>query len=85
MQAVLDALADLKGKPIETLTPAEARGQPTPADAVTVVLKKQGKNTAPSALVPGVSSVDRTIPGPVGPLPVRVYTPTGSGPHPVIV
>lgn len=28
---------------------------------------------------------DRTIPGPTGPLPVRVYTPDGRGPHPVAV
>ena len=30
MQKVLDALAALGGKPIETLTPEEARKQPTP-------------------------------------------------------
>lgn len=34
MQAVLDELVSLGGKPIETLTPAEARKQPTPTDAV---------------------------------------------------
>jgi acetyl esterase len=28
---------------------------------------------------------DRTIPGPAGDIPVRVYTPTGDGPKPVIV
>jgi acetyl esterase len=28
---------------------------------------------------------DRTIPGPAGDLPVRIYTPEGSGPFPVIV
>jgi acetyl esterase len=85
MQAVLDALAALGPKPIETLTPAEARQQPTPADAVQEVLKKQGKDTSPTALVPGVTSVDQTIPGPAGPLPVRIYTPAGAGPFPVVV
>ena len=85
MQAVLDELAQLGGKPIETLTPVEARRQPTPSDAVMSLLKKQGKDTSPSALVPGVTSVDREIPGAAGNLPARVYTPDGAGPFPVVV
>ncbi len=85
MQAVLDALAGLGGKPIETLDVAEARKQPTPTDAVMAVLKRQGRDTSPTAMVPEVASDDRTIPGPAGPLPVRIYTPTGSGPFPVVV
>ncbi|MDP9197587.1 MAG: alpha/beta hydrolase [Pseudomonadota bacterium] len=85
MQAVLDALAAMKGKPIATLGPAEARRQPTPTDAVMAVLEKQGRDTAPTALVPGVTSVDSTIPGPAGKLPVRIYTPAGNGPFLVIV
>jgi hypothetical protein len=52
MQGVLDALAALGGKPIEGLDAAEARRQPTPTDAVKEILKKQGKDTAPTALVP---------------------------------
>lgn len=83
MRAVLDQLAALGGKPIETLSAAEARRQPTPTDAVKAVLKKLGKSTAPD---PAVASVDRTIPGAAGPLPVRIYTPkSGSGPFPVVV
>lgn len=83
MGAVLAELAALNGKPLETLTAAEARTQPTPADAVKALLAKQGKPTTPE---PGVTAVDRTIPGPAGPLPVRVYTPeSGSAPYPVIV
>lgn len=85
MQQVLDTLAAMHGKPIETLEPAEARKQPTPTDAVMAVLKKTGKDTAPTALVPGVVSVDTSIPGPAGTLPVRIYTPAGDGPFPVIV
>jgi len=85
MQAVLDALTSLKGKPIETLAPAEARKQPTPTDAVLAVLNKQRKDSTPKALVPGVTSADSTIPGPGGALPVRIYTPAGSGPFPVVV
>jgi acetyl esterase/lipase len=83
MAAVLDTLGALGGKPIETLTPAQARKQPTPADAAKKVMAAQGKPTAPD---PAVKSMDRTIPGPAGALPVRVYTPaSGKGPFPVVV
>ena len=83
MQAVLDQLAALGGKPIVTLSAPEARQQPTPTDAVKALMKKAGKSTAPD---PAVASVDRTIPGPAGALPVRIYTPkSGAGPFPVVV
>lgn len=83
MRAVLEQLAALGGKPIETLSAVEARRQPTPTDAVKALLKKQGKSTAPD---PAVASVDRTIPGGASSLPVRVYTPkAGNGPFPVVV
>ena len=85
MQMVLDTLASLGGKPIETLSAAEARTQPTPADAVKALLAKQGKSSDPTVLVPGVTSADRLIPGAAGSLPVRVYTPKSAGPFPVIV
>jgi acetyl esterase/lipase len=85
MQGVLDALAALGPKPIEGLDPSEARRQPTPADAVVAVLKEQGKETAATALVPGVTSTDQTLPGPAGQLPVRIYTPAGPGPFPMVV
>jgi acetyl esterase len=85
MQMVLDALASLNGKPIETLSVTDARMQPTVADAVKVVLTRQGRSTDPSVLVPGVTSADREIPGAAGMLPVRVYTPKTAGPFPVIV
>lgn len=83
MKAVLDQLAALGGKAIETLTAAEARKQPTPTDAVKALLEKEGKSSAPD---PAVISADRTIPGPGGSLPVRIYTPkSGKGPFPVVV
>jgi acetyl esterase len=82
MQKVLDALASLGGKPIETLTPEEARKQPSPADAVKKVLTDSKKNTAPDA---GVTVKDMMIKGPLGEFPIHIFTPEGKGPFPVMV
>lgn len=82
MQAVLDAMKALQPKPLNTLQPAEARRQPTVADAVKSVLQKQGKSTEPEKVA---KVEDVTIPGPQGNLPVRVYTPQGQPPFPVVV
>ena len=83
MQLVLNQLAALGGRPIETLSAAEARKQPTPTDAVKALLKQQGRSAVAD---PAVLSTDRTIPGPAGTLPVRIYTPkSGTGPFPVVV
>ena len=83
MQRVLDQLKSLGGRPIEQLSAPEARRQPTPTDAAKKVMVQQGKSMAPD---PAVGSVDRTITGPGGPLPVRIYTPRpGAGPWPVVV
>ena len=51
MQVVLDALAALGGKPVETLSPAVARTQPSPADAAMAVMRRHGLPTAPGAAV----------------------------------
>jgi len=85
MQKVLDELTLLGGKPIETLDVSAARAQPTPTDAVMSLLRKEGKDMSPTALVPDVASVDRPIQGAVGELPARIYTPKGDGPFPVVV
>jgi acetyl esterase len=82
MQKVLDALKSLGGKPIATLSPEEARKQPTPADAVKKVLADAGKSTAPEA---GVTVKDMTVAGQGGSFPVHIYTPEGKGPFPVMV
>lgn len=85
MQAVLDAHKSLKPKPIYTLPPAVARRQPTPADAVKVVLRKQHRSTAPD---PGVSTRNVMYPAGRGMQPARIYMPAaaaGHGPMPVIV
>jgi acetyl esterase/lipase len=83
MQKVLDKLASLGGKPIESLDPAEARKQPTPADAVKAVMKDQGMSTAPD---PTVITKDITYPAGAGMQKARIYTPTGAkGPLPVVL
>lgn len=70
-RAVIDAVAG--GLVPEELSPAEMRAA-------------FAASWQPSADLEDVASVvDRTIPGPAGPLPVRVYTPFGSGPFPVLV
>ncbi|MEG8043796.1 alpha/beta hydrolase [Sphingomonas faeni] len=51
MQQVLDALAALGGKPIETLTPAEARQQPSAADGAKAVMASKGMPTTPDQSV----------------------------------
>jgi acetyl esterase/lipase len=75
MKEVLDALAALGPKPIETLSPEEARRQPTPADAAKRVLGKHGKEPTPDL---GVTTHEIDIPGAAGPLPARVYRPEAS-------
>ena len=82
MQAVLDQLEKLGPKPLDTLTPEEARKQPSPADAVKALLQSQGKSTDPE---PVASVKNQTIKGPGGDIPIRIYTPKGDGPFPVIV
>ena len=82
MQAVLDQLAALHPKPIAKLSAPAARKQPSPADAVKALLKKQGKSAAP---MPVGTVTNRMIPGPGGHIPVRIYTPKGNGPFPIVV
>ncbi len=82
MKAVLDELTALGPKPIESLLPDGARKQPSAADAVKALLKKQGKPTDPE---PVAKVQDISIPGPAGVIPARVYTPKGEGPFPVLV
>lgn len=83
MQKVLDKLASLGGKPVETLDPAEARKQPTPADAVKAVMADQGLIAAPD---PAVTSRDVMYPAGAGTQKARIYMPTGAkGPLPVVL
>ena len=51
MQAVLNALDALGAKPLQTLTPAQARQGPSAADAAKAVMAQRGMSTAPDPAV----------------------------------
>ena len=83
--ALADAHKSLNPQPIEKLDVDAARKNPTVADAVAVLLERQGRSKDPETLVPGVVSRDIVIDGAEGPLPARLYTPEGAAPFPVVV
>lgn len=82
MKAVLDALKALEAKPLHELSVPEARMQASPADAARTVQRDKQISPYPEA---AVMTKDIGIPGPMGTLSARVYTPDGQGPFPVIV
>jgi acetyl esterase len=75
---VLEAMAKLDLKPIEAMNPAEARVQ---MEAMAASRKAEP--------LPIARTEDRTIPGPAGAIPVRIYWPNAAGtrqsPWPAIV
>jgi acetyl esterase len=82
MKQVLDALKAQDSKPIETLTPEQARLQKGPSDAVKSVMTKKDGIFKPIEL----SKIeDREIDGAAGKISARIYTPEGKTPLPVIV
>lgn len=85
MQTVLNKFASFDAKAVEKITAVEARQQPTIADAVKGVLADEKRDSTPTALVPGVTTRDITVPGAAGALPATVYTPEGKGPFPVVL
>lgn len=76
MMRVIDTMQELGVKPIALLPPQDARLQPTSADAVKTILRKDGKSAEPP---PTVTTRGISIPGPGGALPSRVYMPQGAG------
>ena len=69
-QEVIDATRALGLPPANTVTPAEARAN---------------ASKRPRAPGPEVGKVqDRSVPGPAGEVPVRIYTPEGDGPFPIL-
>ena len=82
MANVLNVLQLIEGQPFYTLSPPDARQQFSAEDAAKIVARQSGAASAPD---PVGNIVDQTIPGPGGTLPIRIYTPQGSGPFPIIV
>ena len=71
-QAILDMIAAMGTPPIEEMSVEQARTM--------LNLNEMGGTPEPVARVE-----DREIPGPYGPTPIRIYTPEGVGPFPVLV
>ncbi len=71
MAAVFRNLAGLGARPFEQLTPQQA----TPADAVKVVLKAQGRSTAPEGVA---ATRDIALPLPSGPVAGAMKAPGGN-------
>jgi acetyl esterase len=70
-QAVIDTVNSLGLPPVWEVTPEQARINAA---------------ARPRPAGPEVAAVeDRGIPGPAGDVPVRIYTPEGSGPFPILV
>lgn len=78
MHALLQAHASLDPVAIEKVDVATARRSPTIADAVTVLLRQQGRDATPEGLVPGVTSEELQVDGATGPLPATLYRPAGA-------
>ena len=72
MQKVLDTLEGLGPKDFWTLTPEEARLQPTPAHAVKKMLNSDIRSEDPTL---GIQTKNITIPGPGGEIQARIYSP----------
>ena len=85
MAAVLAQLAAFHAPPLPSVTPEVARQLPTVADAVQAVQAVQAARGVAPAVEP-VGRIDHIlIPGLGGQILVRVYTPRGTGPFPVLV
>jgi acetyl esterase len=71
-KVLLDVMNSAETPDLATLEPA--------------VVRQLFGTIGPEAPVQEVGKVEnRTIPGPDGPIPVRIYTPAGGGPHPLLV
>jgi acetyl esterase len=72
LKAGLEKLA--RARPIEKMTPAEARRA-----------MESGVAKLPKLREPVAGVADRSVPGPAGKVPVRIYTPEGKGPFPILL
>lgn len=71
-EAILDQIAETKAPPIYSLTPQQAREQPLEASWV-------------GTPKDGVSIENRDVLSPTGHIPLRIYTPEGNQPYPILI
>ena len=84
MAAVVRLFDSIKGTPIIDLTPQDARQQFSAQDAAKFIARTQGKAEAPMPVGKVLDGL--TIDGLDGnKIPIRIYTPAGTGPFPVIL
>lgn len=81
MQTVIEKLASYGDKPIESLTPAEARKNHTPTDAVMDLMKEHHMPKP----INNIDTIGKDIPVEGGNIHIRIYTPKSTGPFPVVV
>lgn len=81
MKRVLEVLNSFNAPPLPTVQPNIARELPSFADALLGTLSALEK----PCVDPVAKIVHKVIAGPGGPLLIRIYTPAGSGPFPVVV
>jgi acetyl esterase len=74
VKVLMDQLAAAPGPALHTLDPAEARR-----------LTANMFRVPPERAEKIAKVEDRKIPGPAGEIPIRIYTPEGAGPFPVLV
>ncbi len=83
MTAVVLLYDAIKGTPIVDLAPQDARQQFSPEDAAKIIAR--GYGSAPGPTPVGKVTDGLTVPGRAGnPIPIRIYTPAGKGPFPVV-
>ena len=74
----------IKGPPILNLTPQDARQQLSAQDAAKIIARGTGRAETPISV--GKIQDGLTIDGPDGnQIPIRIYTPPGAGPFPVVL
>ena len=84
MKVVIDVFKTIMGTPITALTPPDARQQFSAEDAAKIVARTTGAAEAPMPVGKVTDGVQ--IPGYEGnQIPIRIYTPAGAGPFPVIL
>ena len=82
MQVVMEKLASYGAPPIESVSPQQARTQPTPTTAVMDVMRENNIPMPP----PQVDTMGKEIPVQGGTVHARIYTPRGNdSSYPVIV